>query len=160
MTEATESGDGAAAGEAVTAVDEDLLAGISALASGEAAMMLETVFFRARLGDAHELVVVGEMDRAATVGEPFFARFGEDEADLHKPVEGESEELYRRLGGERLAGLVENVAADNANATAAHAEDTMDILFEFEAAVGAAAEMPTVEAAFFGVRGSDVAALV
>ncbi|QIB78327.1 DUF5059 domain-containing protein [Haloferax volcanii] len=159
LTEAAESGDGAAAEEAVATVDENLLAGISALVGGEAATVLEAAFFRARLGDARELVAVGETDRAAAVGESLFARFEENEANLHESVEEESEELYHRFEEEHLAGLVEDAAAGNADAAAAHAEGAMDALFEFEAAVGATAEVSAAEAAFFGARGFDAAAL-
>ncbi|WP_139043128.1 DUF5059 domain-containing protein, partial [Haloferax massiliensis] len=150
LTEAAESGDAAAAEEAVATVDENLLAGISALVGGEAATVLEAAFFRARLGDARELVAVGETDRAAAVGESLFARFEENEANLHESVEEESEELYHRFEEEHLAGLVEDAAAGNADAAAAHAEGAMDALFEFEAAVGATAEVSAAEAAFFG----------
>lgn len=159
LKEAAQSGDTKATEDALATVDENLLAGISALVGGESATMLEAAFFRARLGDARELVAVGETDRAASVAESLFARFEENEANLHEAVEHESEDLYHRFEEEHLAGLVDAAKAGEADTATTHAEGALDALFEFETAVGTTAEVSAAEAAFFGARGFDAAAL-
>ena len=159
LAEAAESGDSAATESALETVDENLLTGVSALVGGDAATILEAAFFRARLGDARELVAVGATDRAKAVAEGLFARFEANEANLHEAVEHESEELYHRFEEEHLAGLVEAAGAGDADTAATHAEGAMDALFEFETAVGTTATVSAAEAAFFGARGFDAAAL-
>ncbi|ELZ91346.1 halocyanin hcpG [Haloferax mucosum ATCC BAA-1512] len=159
LKEAAESGDAAATEDALATVDENLLTGVTALVGGESATTLEAAFFRARLADARELVAQGKTDRAATVAEGLFARFEENEADIHESVEHESEELYHRFEEEHLAGLVDAATAGETDAAATHAEGAMDALFEFETAVGTTAEVSAAEAAFFGARGFDAAAL-
>ncbi|KAB1196545.1 MULTISPECIES: DUF5059 domain-containing protein [Haloferax] len=159
LKEAAQSGDLAASEEALATVDENLLTGVSALAGGESAAILEASFFRARLGDARELVAVGETDRAKAIAERLFERFEENEANLHEAIEHESEDLYHRFEEEHLAGLADAAEADDAETAATHAEGAMDALFEFETAVGTTAEVSAAEAAFFGARGFDAAAL-
>ncbi|WP_396612942.1 DUF5059 domain-containing protein [Haloferax sp. S1W] len=159
LKSAAASGDATATADALATVDENLLAGVSALVGGDAATTLESAFFRARLADARELVALGATDRAASVAEGLFGRFEENEANLHEAVEHESEDLYHRFEEEHLAGLVDAASAGNAEQAATHAEGAMDVLFEFEAAVGTTAEVSAAEAAFFGARGFDAAGL-
>ncbi|WP_416839417.1 DUF5059 domain-containing protein [Haloferax sp. DFSO52] len=159
LQEAAQSGDVAATEEAFATVDENLLTGVSALVGGEAATILEAAFFRARLGDARELVALGETGRANAVAENLFERFEANEANLHEAVEHESEDLYHRFEEEHLAGLADAAAADDTETAATHAEGAMEALFEFETAVGTTAEVSAAEAVFFGARGFDAAAL-
>ncbi|KAB1188703.1 MULTISPECIES: DUF5059 domain-containing protein [Haloferax] len=159
LKEAAQSGDLEATEEALVTVDENLLAGVSALVGGDAATILEAAFFRARLADARELVSLGATDRAASVAEHLFERFEENEANLHEAIEHESEDLYHRFEEEHLAGLVDAATAGDTESAVTHAEGAMDALFEFETAVGTTAEVSAAEAAFFGARGFDAAGL-
>ncbi|KAB1194546.1 DUF5059 domain-containing protein [Haloferax sp. MBLA0076] len=159
LKEAAESGDLAATEDALQTVDDNLLIGVSALTGGDSATLFEAAFFRARLADARELVALGATDRAASVAEGLFARFEENEGNLHEAIEHESEDLYHRFEEEHLEGLVDATKAGDSESAVTHAQGAMDALFEFETAVGTTAEVSAAEAAFFGARGFDAAGL-
>jgi plastocyanin len=158
LQSAIESGDAAAVDEAVAAVDENLVAGIGALA-GSNAPLLEAAFFRARVADARERYRQGETDAAAAVAEALFGRFEENELDVHETVESTSEELYHRFEEEHLGGLIDAFSNGDDDAVATHYEGVQSTLLEFETTAGSVPTVSGAEGAYMAARGFDAAVL-
>jgi len=129
---AIEDGDDAAVDDAVSTTHDGLTAGIEALA-GDAAPILESGFFRARLGDARERYLQGEGAVAAAIAEDLFARFEENEADFHERLEETSEDLYHTFEEDHLAALPDAFRAGEDEAVETHVTGAMDALIQYEA---------------------------
>jgi len=132
LIEAIEDGDDAAVDAAVSTTHDGLTTGIEALA-GDAAPVLESGFFRARLGDARERYQQGEGEVAASIAETLFARFEENEADFHERLEETSEDLYHTFEEEHLTALPDAFRAGDDAAVDTHLSGAADALIEFEA---------------------------
>lgn len=158
LRSAIEAGNESGVGEAVAAVDSNLVAGIEALA-GENAPLLEAAFFRARFDDARERYRRGRSDEAASIAEGLFGRFEENELDLHETVEETDEDLYETFEEEHLAGLID--AYENADdaAVETHHDGALSTLLDFETAAGTTATVSGAEGAYIAARGFDAAAL-
>ncbi|SDZ75075.1 Plastocyanin [Haloplanus vescus] len=154
---AIEDGDDEGVDSAVTTVHDGLTTGIDALAS-DAAPVLQSGFFRARLGDARERYDRGEGEVAATIAENLFARFEENEGGFHETLEETSEDLYHTFEEEHLTALPDAFRAGDDEAVDTHLSGATDALVEFEAtagtplASGAAAAYMTGRAGDAGVR--------
>ncbi|MFB6194890.1 MAG: DUF5059 domain-containing protein [Haloplanus sp.] len=129
---AIENGDDAAVDDAVTTVHDGLTTGIEALA-GDAAPVLESGFFRARLGDARERYRRGQGEVAATIAESLFARFESNEAGFHETLESTSEDLYHTFEEEHLTALPDAFRGGDDGAVETHVTGAMDALIQFEA---------------------------
>jgi len=145
LVTAIEDGDDAGVDDAVTTVHDGLTTGIEALAGG-AAPVLESGFFRARLGDARERYGQGEGEVAATIAENLFARFEENEAGFHEELEEASEDLYHTFEEEHLTALPDAFRAGDDDAVETHVTGATDALVEFEAS----ASTPVASAAAAG----------
>jgi len=135
LVTAIESGDDAGVDDAVTTTHDGLTTGIEALA-GDAAPVLESGFFRARLGDAHERYLLGEGEAAAAIAESLFARFESNEAGFHEGLEDVSEDLYHTFEEDHLAALPDAFRAGDDDAVETHVAGAMDALVEYEASAG------------------------
>ncbi|MEF8856087.1 MAG: DUF5059 domain-containing protein [Haloplanus sp.] len=154
---AIEDGDDAAVDDAVATTHGGLTTGIEALA-GESAAVLESGFFRARLGDAHERYRQGEGEVAATIAETLFALFEENEAGFHEGLEETSEDLYHTFEEEHLRALPDAFRASDDESVGSHVTGAMDTLIEYEAS----ASTPVASAAAAGYmtgRASDAGVL-
>lgn len=154
---AIENGDDAGVDDAVATTHDGLTTGIEALA-GDAAPVLESGFFRARLGDAHERYLLGEGEVAATIAESLFARFEENEAGFHEALEETSEDLYHTFEEEHLTALPDAFRAGDDGTVQTHVTGAMDALIEYEAA----ASTPVAAAAaatYMTGRAGDAGAL-
>jgi len=154
---AIEDGDDAAVDDAVETTHDGLTTGIEALA-GDAAPVLESGFFRARLGDAHERYLLGEGEVAATIAEDLFARFEENEAGFHEGLEDVSEDLYHTFEEEHLVALPDAFREGDDDAVETHVPGAMEALVEYEAS----ASTPVASAAAAGYmtgRAGDAGAL-
>jgi len=157
LIEAIENGDDAGVADAVATTHDGLTAGIESLAGG-AAPVLESGFFRARLGDAREHYTQGDGEAAATVAEDLFARFEENEADFHESLEEESEDLYHTFEEEHLTALPDAFRGGDDDAVDTHLTGATDALIEFEAS----ASTPVASAAaatYMTGRAGDAGAL-
>jgi len=104
LSSAIENGNTEGVASAVETVDTNLVAGIEALAGGNAPV-LQSGFFKARFADARELYRQGQAGQAATLVSDLFARFEENQLDFHETLEETSEDLYHRFEEEHLVGL-------------------------------------------------------
>jgi|GEM_PF-342481 len=132
LVTAIENGDDAGVDDATATTHDGLTTGIEALA-GDAAPVLESGFFRARLGDAHERYLQGEGEVAATIAEGLFARFEANEAGFHEGLEEESEDLYHTFEEEHLAALPDAFRAGDDDAVETHVTGATDALVQYEA---------------------------
>jgi hypothetical protein len=135
LVTAIEDGDDAGVDDAVATTHDGLTTGIEALA-GERAAVLQSGFFRARLGDAHERYLRGEGEVAAAVAESLFARFEENEAGFHESLEDASEDLYHTFEEDHLVALPDAFRNGDDEAVETHVTGAMDALVEFEATAG------------------------
>jgi plastocyanin len=158
LVSAIEDGDDAGVDEAVTTVHDGLTTGITALA-GDAAPVLESGFFRARLGDAHERYLRGEGEVAATVAESLFARFEANEAGFHEALEAEGENLYHTFEEEHLAALPDAFRAGDDDAVATHVAGATDALVAFEAGAGSTPVASAAAATYMTGRAGDAGTL-
>jgi len=157
LIEAIENGDDAGVADAVATTHDGLTAGIESLAGG-AAPVLESGFFRARLGDAREHYNRGDGEAAATIAENLFARFEENEADFHESLEEESEDLYHTFEEEHLTALPDALRGGDDEAVDTHLTGATDALIQFEAS----ASTPVASAAaatYMTGRAGDAGAL-
>ncbi|MGB9952493.1 DUF5059 domain-containing protein [Haloarcula marismortui] len=122
---------------AVETVDTNLVAGIEALAGGNAPV-LQSGFFRARFADARELYRQGKASRAATLVSDLFGRFEKNQLDFHETLEETSEDLYHRFEEEHLAGLQSAYENGEDDAVGTHHDGVLAALLEFESAHSAA----------------------
>ncbi|WP_424000105.1 DUF5059 domain-containing protein [Haloarcula salina] len=137
LSSAIENGDTEGIASAVETVDTNLVAGIGALAGGNASV-LQSGFFRARFADARELYRQGQAGRAATLVSDLFARFEENQLDFHETLEETSEDLYHRFEEEHLAGLQSAYENGDDDAVGTHHDGVLAALLEFESAHSAA----------------------
>jgi len=155
---AIEDGDSEGIDEAVATVDENLVAGISALA-GSNAPLLAAAFFRARFADARELYRLGQYTVAADLAQGLFERFEADELGVHETLESTSEELYHSFEEEHLSGLITAFENTDDDGVATHYEGVQSALLAFETQAGTTATVSGAEAAFVGARGFDAGVL-
>ena len=158
LIEAIESGDDAGVADAAATTHDGLTIGVEALA-GDAAPVLESGFFRARLGDARERYHRGEGEAAATIAEDLFARFEENEAGFHEGLEDESEDLYHTFEEEHLTALPEAFRGGDDEAVDTHLAGATDALVEFEAATGATPVASAAAATYMTGRAGDAGVL-
>jgi len=158
LRSAIEDGDAAAVDEAVATVDENLVAGVEALA-GSNAPLLEAAFFRVRLADARERYRLGDGAVAASIAQGLFERFEGNELDFHETVESTSEELYTRFEEEHLSGLVDAFETGDDSGVQTHYEGAQRTLLDFETAAGTDATVSGAEAGYVAARGFDAAVL-
>ena len=133
LSSAIESGDSEGIASAAETVDTNLVAGIEALAGGNAPV-LQSGFFRARFADARELYRQGQATRAATLVSDLFARFEENQLGFHETLEETSEDLYHRFEEEHLAGLQSAYENGDDDAVETHHGGVLAALLEFESA--------------------------
>jgi plastocyanin len=158
LVTAIEDGDDAGVDDAVVTVHDGLTTGIDALA-GENAAVLQSSFFRARLGDAHERYLQGESEVAATVAETLFALFEENEAGFHEGLEDASEDLYTTFEEDHLAALPDAFRNGDDEAVETHVTGAMDALVEYEAMAGSTAVASAAAAGYMIGRAGDAGAL-
>jgi len=158
LVTAIEDGDDAGVDEAVTTVHDGLTTGIDALA-GENAAVLQSGFFRARLGDAHERYLQGEGEVAATVAETLFALFEGNQSNFHESLEETSEDLYGTFEEAHLAALPDAFRNGDDEAVATHVTGAMDALVEYEAMAGSTAVASAAAAGYMTGRAGDAGAL-
>ncbi|WP_251343119.1 DUF5059 domain-containing protein [Haloplanus halophilus] len=158
LVSAVENGDDEGVDEAVTTVHEALTTGITTLA-GESGAVLESGFFRARLGDAHERYRQGEGEVAATVAENLFALFEADEAGFHEALESTSEDLYHTFEEDHLAALPDAFREGDDEAVRTHVSGAMDALVEFEASAGSTPVAGAAAATYLTGRACDAGVL-
>jgi len=151
--------DGADTGGALAQVDENLVAGVSALATGTEAAVLEAGFLRARLGDAREHYRRGERERAASVAESVFERFERDELGVHEALESTSESLYATFEEDHLAGLPGAMRGGEDDAVAEHVDGAQAALAEFAVEAASTPRVAGGEGAYLAARAFDAAAL-
>lgn len=160
LADAAGAGDSKAAAKAADAVDEHLRAGISALATGTGAAVLQAAFFRARFGDARELYELGEHEAAASIAQGLFERFEKDELGFHEALEETDHALYEQFEHEHLEdGLVPAFESGDDEEVATHYAGVEDSLFEFETTVASEARVSTAESGLMSARVFDAAAL-
>jgi plastocyanin len=157
LSTAIEGENDAAVEEAVATVDSTLVTGLSALA-GEHAAVLQSGFFRARLGDARELYAVGRSDAAAAITADLFARFEANELGFHESLEHESSELYETFEHDHLPALQRAFADQDDAAVETHYAGVQDALLAF-AASQPAALASGAETVYMLARGFDAGAL-
>lgn len=155
---AVENGNSSGVEEAVSAVDANLVTGVGALA-GEDAALLEAAFFRTRFADARELYREGQNTVAAALAEDLFARFEENELDVHESVEETSESLYTSFEEDHLSGLIDAFSNTDDAGVETHYEGVQSTLFEFARMAGSTAAVSGGEATYVAARGFDAAAL-
>jgi len=158
LVTAIEDGDDGGVDDAVETTHDGLTTGIEALA-GDAAPVLESGFFRARLGDAHERYLQGEGEVAARVAENLFARFEADEAGFHEGLEDTSEDLYHTFEEEHLAALPDAFRAGDDDAVATHVTGATDALVEYESMAGSTPVASAAAATYMTGRAGDAGAL-
>ena len=151
--------DGADTSGALATVDENLVAGISALASDTAAAVLEAGFLRARLADAREHYHRGEGEVAASVAEQVFERFERDELGVHEALEDTNEELYHTFEEEHLSALPGAMRDGNDGAVTEHTDGAQAALGQFAVEAASTARVSGSEATYLAARGFDAAAL-
>jgi plastocyanin len=157
LVTAIEDGDDEGVVDAVATTHDGLTTGIEALA-GDAAPVLESGFFRARLGDAHERYLQGEGDVAASIAESLFARFEGNEAGFHEGLEETGEDLYHTFEEEHLAALPDAFRGGDDGAVETHVAGATDALVEYEAS--AATPVASAAAATYMTgRATDAGAL-
>ncbi|WP_336336865.1 DUF5059 domain-containing protein [Haloarcula brevis] len=137
LSSAIENGDTEGIASAVETVETNLVAGIGALAGGNAPV-LQSGFFRARFADARELYRQGNAGRAATLVPDLFARFEENQLDFHETLEETSEDLYHCFEEEHLAGLQSAYENGDDDAVGTHHDGVLAALLEFESTHSAA----------------------
>ncbi|WP_327051420.1 DUF5059 domain-containing protein [Halomicrococcus gelatinilyticus] len=158
LSTAAGSGDRTTVASAIDQIDGALVAGIEALASGTAAAVLQSGFFRARFGDAMELQASGETTTAASIARSLFERFEADELGFHEALEDTSEKLYERFEHEHLKeGLIPALENGNGSAANTHFDGVQQALLDFEAKAGAPALASGAEAAMATGRAFDAA---
>ncbi|SEW07578.1 DUF5059 domain-containing protein [Halobacterium jilantaiense] len=151
--------DGSGVDDALGQVDENLVAGVSALATGTEAAVLEAGFLRARLGDAREHYRRGEQERAASVAEAVFERFERDELGVHESLEDTSEDLYHTFEEEHLAAMPDAMRNGEDDAVTEHVDGAQAALADFAAQAASTARVSGGESAYLAARGFDAAAL-
>jgi len=160
LATAAGNGDAEAARTAADAVEKHLRAGISVLASGTEAAMLQAAFFRARFGDARELYALGDGAAAASVAQGLFERFEKDQLGFHEALERASEDLYEAFEHEHLQkGLIPAFEEGDDEGVSTHFAGVNDALFEFETQVGSTARVSAAESGLMSARAFDAAAL-
>ncbi|AXG10965.1 DUF5059 domain-containing protein [Haloplanus rubicundus] len=158
LVTAIEDGDDAGVDDAVATVHGGLTTGIDALA-GQNAAILQSGFFRARLGDAHERYLLGEGEVAATIAEDLFALFEENQSGFHESLEETSEDLYHTFEEDHLAALPDAFRNGDDEAVATHVTGAMDALIEYEAMAGSTAVASAAAAGYVTGRAGDAGAL-
>ena len=151
--------DGSGVADALAQVDENLVAGVSALATGTEAAVLEAGFLRARLGDAREHYQRGEAERAASVAESIFERFERDELGVHEALEDASADLYHTFEEDHLAALPEAMRGGEDDAVTEHLDGAQAALADFAVEAASTARVSGGESAYLAARGFDAAAL-
>ena len=154
LLDAIENGDDAGVEAATTTVHNALTEGITTLAGADAPV-LESGFFRARLGDARERYERGEAEVAATIAEDLFARFERNEADIHETLESTGESLYETFEEEHLTALPDAFRAGEDAAVDTHLAGATDALVEFEVAAGSTASAGAAAATYMTGRACD-----
>jgi plastocyanin len=144
---------------ALAQVDENLVAGVDALATGTEAAVLEAGFLRARLGDAREHYRRGERERAASVAESVFQRFERDELGVHEALETTSEALYTTFEEDHLSALPAAMRGGEDDAVAEHVDGAQAALADFAVKAASTARVAGGESAFLAARAFDAAAL-
>ena len=137
LSSAIENGNTEGVASAVETVDTNLVAGIEALAGGNAPV-LQSGLFKARFADARELYRQGQAGQAATLVSDLFARFEENQLDFHETLEETSEDLYHRFEEEHLVGLQSAYENGDDDAVGTHHDGVLAALLEFESAHSAA----------------------
>lgn len=155
---AIDGGDSATVDDAVATVDSNLRTGISALAGGSGAAVLQASFFRARLEDAVVLYESGQNAAAASVVESVFARFEADELGFHEAFEDWDHEIYERFEG-HLESLATAMTETDDSGVDAHASGAMEALFAFESGAGSTARVSAAASGYMAARTFDAAAL-
>ncbi|MFC4449318.1 DUF5059 domain-containing protein [Halorussus aquaticus] len=160
LASAAGEGDAEAAASAADAVEKHLRAGISALATGTEAAVLQAAFFRARFGDARELYALGDGKAAASVAQGLFQRFERDELGFHERLESASEDLYQSFEHEHLQeGLIPAFENGNDDGVETHFAGVDDALLQFATKVASEARVGAAESGLLSARGFDAAAL-
>jgi len=152
------NGNSDAIATAVATVDANLRAGISALAGGTGATVLEASFFRARLEDALALYASGQNDEGASVVESLFERFEKDELGFHEAFEDWDHEGYEAFEG-HLESLQTAMTETNDSGVETNATAAMDALFAFETGTGSTAQVSVAASGYVSARTFDAAAL-
>jgi len=150
--------DGSGVADALAQVDENLVAGVDALATSTEAAVLEAGFFRARLGDARERYRRGDAAAAATLVEDLFARFESNELGVHETLESTSESLYETFEHEHLEPLPDAMR-EGTDAVAEHLDGALGALLDFETQASSRARVSGAESAFVAARAFDAATL-
>ena len=158
LVSAIENGDDDAIDESVTTVHDALTTGITTLA-GDNAAVLESGFFRARLGDAHERYLQGEAEVAATVAEKLFARFEENEVGFHEGLEDTSEALYGTFEEEHLTALPAAFRNGDDDAVETHVTGATNALVDYESQAGSTPVGSAAAASYMTGRAGDAGAL-
>lgn len=149
--------DGSGVADALAKVDENLVAGVEALATSTEAAVLEAGFFRARLGDARERYRRGDSEAAASLAEDLFARFEANELGVHETLESTSESLYETFEHEHLEALPG--AMRDGRGVADHLDGALGALSDFETQAASRARVSGAESAYVAARGFDAAAV-
>ncbi|WP_256947000.1 DUF5059 domain-containing protein, partial [Halobacterium hubeiense] len=149
--------DGSGVADALAQVDDNLVAGVEALATSTEAAVLEAGFFRARLADARERYRRGDGEAASLV-EDLFARFEANELGVHEALESTSESLYETFEHDHLEALPD--AMRNGEDTVAdHVDGALGALLDFETQAASTARVAGAESAYLSARAFDAAAL-
>jgi plastocyanin len=151
--------DGAGVEDALARVDENLVAGVDALATGTEAAVLEAGFFRARLADARERYRRSDPDAAAALAESLFERFERDELGVHETIEETSEALYERFEHDHLEPLPDAMRSGDDDAVAEHVDGALAALQDFQTEAASTARVSGAESAYLTARAFDAAAL-
>lgn len=133
LQEAITAGSGVS--DALSQVDTNLVAGIKALTTDTEAVILETGFLRALLGDAREQYHRGNAERAAASVEAMFKRFERDELGAHETLESTSESLYETFEDEHVGALPAAMRNGNDDAVTTHLDGARSALAEFAAQI-------------------------
>lgn len=159
LREAGDAGDHEAVADAVETVDDSLLAGVTSLVGGPYPALLESAFYRARLGDATERYRLGDAAGAAAVAEALFARFEADAAGFHEALEDLDPDLYEAFEHDHLAALPAAMRDGDDDAVTSHLAGAVDALDAFATRVAGVAAVSGAEAAYLSARAFDSAAL-
>jgi plastocyanin len=150
---AASEGDADAVEAAVSRADAALVGGQTSLANA-AAPVLESAFFRIRLGDALERYQRGESAVAAGVARSLFERFERDEAGFHEAFEHHDHDAYETFEG-HLASLATAFEDGDESAVETHLGGALDGLTGFETGAGSPAVAVCAEASVVAARVFD-----
>ncbi|MFN1126780.1 DUF5059 domain-containing protein [Halobacterium salinarum] len=155
LQEAITAGSGVS--DALSQVDTNLVAGIKALTTDTEAVILETGFLRALLGDAREQYQRGNAERAAASVEAMFKRFERDELGAHETLESTSESLYETFEDEHVGALPAAMRNGNDDAVTTHLDGARSALAEFAAQIAPTARVAGGESVTITARAFDAA---